>query len=236
LHPFDWQRIRLAGFEIDGTLYDPRALRYRILAALVGHCLRNPSDIGILRIIREFRRYRERLAVDEAHPISRLQYSLPAEQLGVEPAEVRAVVELWMLQRPLAYLRACRFPVVDRFIEELRGAGIVVAVLSDYPVADKLEALGLEVDLQVSAVDGEVERLKPHPRGLQRVMELAGIGPDRAVMIGDRLERDGECARRAGMQYLIRSPGHASQEAFFGEYSEIFDSFLSSAADRAALK
>ena len=109
-------------------------------------------------------------------------------------------------------------------------------MLSDYPAADKLGALGLEVDLQVSAIDDEVERLKPHPRGLQHVLELAGIEPDRTVMIGDRLERDGECARRAGTKYLIKSPGHPSREPFFREFSELLDSFVSSAAEGAALQ
>jgi putative hydrolase of the HAD superfamily len=75
--------------------------------------------------------------------------------------------------------------------------------LSDYPSRTKIAALGLHADYHVSASD--VGLLKPHPRGLQRLMELAGTAPEETLLIGDRLARDGEAARRAGCLCLLRS-------------------------------
>jgi putative hydrolase of the HAD superfamily len=66
-----------------------------------------------------------------------------------------------------------------------------------------LFALGLEADYVVSA--SEVGVLKPHPRGLLKILQLAGEGPETAVLVGDRAERDGESARRAGVKALIRT-------------------------------
>jgi FMN phosphatase YigB (HAD superfamily) len=120
-------------------------------------------------------------------------------------------------------------------MQALRTAGVAVAVLSDYPAADKLAALELEADILVSAVDPRVDRLKPHPRGLQRVIELAGVEPEKTVMIGDRDERDGECARRAGARWLIKAASDRSQ-GFFKDYSTLLESFERSAAEEAALQ
>src|SRR3546814_7573830 len=107
---------------------------------------------------------------------------------------------------PLAYLPACRFDGLDRLFDGLRGSGRPIAILSDYPGEAKLRALGLTADLHVSAVDPDVDRLKPHPKGLLRVVERLGLRTDECLFIGDRAERDGECARRAGMPYLLKTP------------------------------
>ena len=121
-------------------------------------------------------------------------------------------------------------------MQTLRESGIVVAALSDYPAADKLAALELDADLQVSAVDPEVDRLKPHPRGLQRVLDLAGVSGDQSVMIGDRDERDGECARRAGTHWLIKTSGGQSEGPHFREYADLLKSFEQRAAEEATLQ
>lgn len=233
---FDWQDIRLAVFDVDGTLYDQRCLRPKMLFELLTHCLRRPGDLRVLRLIAEFRRSREKLAVAEAEGIGELQYLRPAANLGWEPTEARRTLEDWMLDRPLKHLRACRFSAVDSFMQVLQESGIVVAVLSDYPAADKLAALELDADLQISAVDPEVDRLKPHPRGLQRVLELAGVAADQSVMIGDRDERDGECARRAGTRWLIKTSGDRPAELYFKEYADLLKSFEQSAAEEATLQ
>ena len=221
----DWRDVRLVVFDIDGTLYDQRCLRPKMLLELLTHCLRHPGDLRVLRLISEFRRFREELAVGEAEGIGKVQYQQPAERLGIEPSEARRLLDSWMLERPLKHLRPCRFVGVDSFMRVLHRSELTVAVLSDYPAADKLAALGLEADLQVSAVDPEVDRLKPHPRGLQRVLEIAGVAAEQTVMIGDRDERDGECARRAGTQYLIKSSSRQPGTHHFREYADLLNSF-----------
>jgi FMN phosphatase YigB (HAD superfamily) len=121
-------------------------------------------------------------------------------------------------------------------MHSLNRSGVTIGVLSDYPAADKLAALELEADLQVSAVDPEVDRLKPHPRGLQRVIEICGVATEQVVMIGDRDERDGECARRAGTRYLIKSSVGQPGMHRFSEYADLLNSFEQRSAEDAALQ
>ena len=127
----------------------------------------------------------------------RLQYVLP----GHEPHRVRAIVTEWMEERPLPLLRAFRAAGVAELFARLSESH-VLAVHSDYRAERKLAALGLAAQLTVAAED--VGRLKPDPAGLHRLMAQAKAEPARTLMIGDRDERDGEAARRAGVRSLIR--------------------------------
>ena len=89
------------------------------------------------------------------------------------------------------------------WISELQKNGKTVVVLSDYPTKDKLEALGIEVDGQYGPDDDRINELKPSPKGLQVIMQDYGISPEDIIMIGDRSEKDGECAKGAGVDSLI---------------------------------
>ena len=232
---FDWDTTELVVFDIDGTLYDQRPLRRRMAFELAKHCLTRPWKVGDLRIISCFRRTREQLAGEESTGVIEKQFERPATELQVDPARIRQVVEFWMEERPLGFLRRCRYPSVGAFMDELRAQQKSLAVLSDYPTRRKLDALELEVELQVSAVDPQVDRLKPHPRGLERVLELAGVDPGRAVLIGDRDDRDGECARRAGVRYLLKGGGGRSGIGFT-DYSQLHRAVRMSGAEKSTLQ
>src|SRR3546814_20454438 len=78
-----------------------------------------------------------------------------------------------------------------------------------------MKALGLKAHLTVSDTDEDVGRLKPDPAGLQKIIAIAGIAPRRSLMIGDRLDRDGEAARQIGMKELIRSRHSLTEPATF---------------------
>lgn len=209
-------RLRAVVFDLDGTLYDAAPLRRRMAVELLGHCLLHPRRAGLPRRLQRFRRERERLAEEGTEGIARRQYERPADRLGVDPDELRAEVEEWMLRRPLRHLGRFRAAGAARFFAELRERGIRIGVLSDYPAAAKLEALGLAADATVAATDPDVDRLKPDPAGLIRLLDRLGTAPDACLVIGDRDERDGECARRAGAACLLRAarPGPVRFRSF----------------------
>lgn len=232
----DWQRVQLVVFDVDGTLYDQRCLRRKMVAELLQHCLSHPGDLQLLRLIARFRRTREALAEEEVAGIEELQYRRPAADLGLAPQVVRQQVEAWMLHRPLKYLRRCRFESVEAVFAALKHQGKAIAVLSDYPADSKLAALGLEADILVSAVDPEVDRLKPHPAGLARVLDLAQVSPEAGLLIGDRDDRDGESARRVGMPYLLKSASQAPPGVGFTGFAELLSSLGEIRAGDAALE
>ena len=205
MEQIDWSPIRLVVFDLDGTLYDQNCLRRRMLRELGLYCLRHPRAVGLFRVIGVFRRARERLAEEQASNIAQLQYERPAAKLAMRPEAVAEVIREWFEERPLRHLECCRYASIDQVFESLRGSGRQVGVFSDYPVRDKLRALNLEADLVAAAVEAEIDRLKPHPAGLERLMRRAGATPEQSLMIGDREDRDGACARNAGVRYLIKT-------------------------------
>ncbi|MEY2619909.1 MAG: hypothetical protein RL522_2911 [Pseudomonadota bacterium] len=202
LGPIDWDAVDLVVFDVDGTLYDAQRLRRKMLGLLLAAAWQTRST-QTLRVLRTFRSVREALG-DEAHPeFMTLQYTRTAACTGCDVTTVRAMVTDWMEQRPLPWLRACRWPQVDALFDALRIAGKQVAVWSDYPAREKLQALGLQADLVVAATDPEIARLKPDPRGLLALLQCTGVPATRALMVGDRLDRDAEAARRAGVPALV---------------------------------
>ncbi len=198
----DWGRIDLVVFDVDGTLYDASRLRRMMLAQLLAAAWSERS-LHTLRVLRTFRSVREALGREEHPAFLDLQYTRTATRAGCDADTVRALVQQWMEQRPLAMLRACRWPQVEAVFHGLRAAGKPVAVWSDYPAQDKLQALGLHADLVVAATDPEIARLKPDPRGLLALLERTGVPAARALMVGDRLDRDAQAARRVGAQALV---------------------------------
>ena len=123
----------------------------------------------------------------------------------------------------MPYLKACRRPGAKQLFANLRSAGKTIGVLSDYPAQEKLAKLEFDADIVVSARDPEVDVQKPHPRGILRVMEVAGVSPGATVMIGDRAERDGEMGRRAGVRTYLLSKDPLPGWLCFRSFHEFLD-------------
>ncbi len=226
----DWSRIRLVAFDVDGTLYRQRPLRLRMARDLVVHAALS-RDRGAVRVLSAYRRIREQLGDAETPDFEPALVARTVAGTGVPPERVRAVVAEWIDRRPLPYLKACRYPGVEALFDGLRRAGKVVGVLSDYPARAKLAALGLSADLVVSAADPGVGRLKPHPHGLRTLLDAAGVAAAEAVLIGDRPERDGLCARRAGAHPLIRASRPIKGWQTFVRYDDpLFEPLLAPSA------
>ena len=210
----DWDAVDLVVFDVDGTLYDAHRLRGVMARHLALDAARTFS-LRTLRILHVFRQVREELADEGCTAFIEAQYVRTAQRTGCGQAQVRALVHEWMERRPLPLVAACRHPGVDRLFEALHAVGRRVAVLSDYPARAKLDALGLRADPVVCAHDLQVARLKPDPRGLHAILAATGVPARRAVMIGDRFDRDAAAARRAGVRALVRSRrAHAAVPTF----------------------
>lgn len=222
----NWDAIRLVVFDVDGTLYNQRRLRLLMLRDLLAHTVVTRS-VETLSILRRYRKVREALGDQEIDGFDDVLVERTAGAAGVARAKVKSAVSEWMEHRPLAHVRACRYPHLVELFAALKRRNKIVAIFSDYPAIDKLRALDLTADVIVSSVDQNVGILKPNPRGLNHIMAATGIFPDQTVLIGDRTERDGEAARRAGVAALIRSDKPIQDWPSFSGYdSSIFSPLL----------
>lgn len=210
----DWSKVKLVIFDVDGTLYDQSRLRKKMGRRLLSHYLFRPWNAYDLQIIRVFRKERELMNFNPVKNIEEAQYSLCASKIKAPAETVKKVIEKWMYQAPLEYLYGCSYPGIQDFFTSLKKRNKKIAVYSDYPATEKLLALGLNADLVVSSTDKEVDALKPDPAGLTYIMKSLDISAEDCLFIGDRDELDGECARKAGMQYYILSNEDKKRDFF----------------------
>ena len=199
LAPTDWEDVRLGAFDVGGTLYRQRSLRLRIARDMLLHTMVT-FDVNVIRVVGACRRIRERLAVED---FDRVLVAETANATSTAPERVHAIVSEWMELRPIPYLKGCLHAGITKLFAGLQRAGKIIGILSDYPAEAKLAAMGLTPHHVVSAID--VGLLKPHCKGLQLLIEVAGVTAANTVFIGDRADRDGVAGRRAGVRTLIRS-------------------------------
>ncbi|WP_370673975.1 HAD family hydrolase [Pleomorphomonas sp. PLEO] len=214
----NWDSIRLVVFDVDGTLYDQKSLRLRMLTDLVSHTLASRS-LTTLRVLRAYRQLREKIGDEEVQDFDDILLDRTSQKARIDKAKIAALVHEWMERRPLAHIGACLCPHIEDLFVALKRRDKLIGVFSDYPAEDKLRAMGLKADFIVSATDAGVGILKPNPRGLEVIMAAACVGPQETIMIGDRADRDGEAARRAGVAALIRSGKPLVGWSSFSDYA-----------------
>ena len=200
----DWRAVKLVVFDVDGTLYRQRTLRLLMLRELLQHCIMTATTMPA-RVLSTYRSIRETLGDAEVEGFEPLLIARTARETGCSHDTVESIVSEWIEHRPLRHLASCRYPLLPELFSGLKLRGKIVGILSDYPARGKMHAIGLVPDYVVAAGDPEVGVLKPHPRGLQVLMAAAGADAAETVVIGDRPERDGAAAARAGTAALIRS-------------------------------
>ena len=218
--------IRAFIFDVDGTLYDQRKLRQKISWEMLRFLVAHPTGLRDFKILWDFRKARKKNTSLIDGDIEKRQFEWGAKASKVSEEKVQQAVQYWMFTRPLFYLDVCCYPGARELFAQLKEKGILIGVFSDYPAKDKLQALGLEVDVMVSATDADVDRLKPDPKGLMVAASKLKTPVKECLFIGDRDDKDGECARRAGMPYLIlnRRRRNCSSNGF-NTFTEIVEWF-----------
>jgi FMN phosphatase YigB (HAD superfamily) len=199
--------IRAVLFDLDGTLYEQRRMRVLMAMELATLLVTHPfSARRRLRALAAYRKAQEALRSEAGGAVSpRTQIELAAKRSGVPVDEVDALVDEWMFRRPLKYLPSCRAEGLLDLLSLLDRTGTALGVLSDYPAAAKLGALGIgeRFSLVLCSSDADVGRLKPDPRGFLRAAERWQIDPGEVLVVGDRVEVDGLGAVAAAMPCVI---------------------------------
>jgi phosphoglycolate phosphatase/putative hydrolase of the HAD superfamily len=214
-----FKNIRAVIFDIDGTMYSQFKMRVFMIWEFLRYYLAHPGQALQIEILLMFRKRRE--LGNSAEDWEMEQYRFLADKFKVSETFVRHLVEKWMFKIPLKYLPRCRYPGLLEFVSMLKAKGIVTGVFSDYPAEEKLQALGVSVSLSVSADDKRINKLKPEPDGFLFLSKQLGILPKDCVIIGDRDDRDGEAARRAGMPFLLFSPGRPVSPGSFQNFFQL---------------
>ena len=205
----NWQAVQGVIFDLDGTLYAQSRMRRYMLGAILSH----PQRFRIAHVLYIYRRERNRRKGQIFANLSEATYQWCRKFLSITREEFEEIYTLWMHRKPLHYIKNCVYMGVPEVFTLLREKGKKIAVLSEYPVREKLQALDLQADVCCSA--DEVHALKPHVKGLQRVLKRLSLQPQHCVYIGNEIYRDGHCAAHLGVHFVhIRRPSYFYRQFF----------------------
>ena len=199
------RRIRAVLFDVDGTLYRQRPLRFLMAAELATLAFRQPRRApAVWRALSAYRKAQETLrGRDEADSAQQLR--IAAAQVGMTQDGVAAIVDEWMIERPLKYLSRCRADGLVDLLDFLTSRHVRIGVLSDYPAQKKLDALGVGqyFSLVLCGGDPDVGAFKPNPRGFLAACETWQLAPADVLYVGDRVDADAAGAHAAKMPAVI---------------------------------
>lgn len=219
----NWDQLKLFIFDLDGTLYAQRPLRKCIGRALLRYYLPRPWRIGEISVIRQFRIMVEELRNRDIPDPANELFLQTAKKTGYDPARVRKIIEKWMYRYPLRHLNRFRYEGVPELFALLRKKGKNIAVYSDYPVQEKLEALGLSADATLYSLHPEINELKPGPGALESLMKKFGVRPEQCIFVGDRSDTDGKAAEQAGISFLLFKKGPEHSNVFTMIHDQLFE-------------
>lgn len=202
------ERIRAVIFDVDGTLYSLRKMRFFMAVNLFVSLIFKPWRWNEIVLLWIFRRNRELLARHSVKSISIKEYELSFLGRRINSEYSKQIVKKWMYDQPLRYLRICAYKGVVQWIHSLSGSGVKVAYFSDYPPLEKIKKLGLPCDYFVSSSDNEVDSLKPNPRGLLELASRMDVPLSDCLSVGDSKQKDEAAAKKIGMKFLLT---HGSQ-------------------------
>lgn len=198
------QGIRVLCLDIDGTLYPKRMLNSRMLR----------SSFPSLRLAMAFNWARaEYRRVQDEEPTLKpsreglldLQARLVAGRLGRPMTEqslqkIRSAIDKQFYQAWERSFRSIKaYDGMQEALVRVKQHGFFIAVFSDFPLAKKLETLGI-IDLVDMAYSSEESGyLKPSGNAFSFLVEHLAVQPAQVLFIGDSYSKDCQGAKRAGM-------------------------------------
>ena len=197
IHP-DWPRLAALAEECAGRTFAAEEMR-RAFGEML-RCLGAPEPGG--RVIRQ----------DGRHWTFRAMY----EGLGLEEAACESLVGRIDAAHAERHVWCGCDVDAPRVIDELKGRGLLVAVISnteDGRVRDALELAGLARRFDVIVDSHLVGVSKPDPAIFRHALGLLGVEPGEAVFVGDSYAHDALAARAAGLAAVLLDPLDLHPEA-----------------------
>lgn len=185
--------------DLDGTLYNQQGVQFIMGCFLVIYYFFHPWKKKELKILIKFRKNRER----NTKNIVNNQYIVLAKEYKKSVQEIEMIIDKWIMKKPLKVIYYLRDKNLLKLIKYLKRKGIKIIIYSDYPTMNKLKSLKISYDQAYDSTHPEIRVLKPDPKGLQYILKVNKLKNEEVLFVGDRDSKDGECARKCQISYII---------------------------------
>ena len=194
------KKLRGVIFDVDGTLYNQKAVRKKMAIRLIGYYFTHMIRWRELFGIYVFRRLRER---KEIGCISfEDQIKIAGEKAGLDTEQLTKAIEKWMFNVPLDLIKRYQYLGVVELIKELKKKNIKIIIYSDYDPIAKLDAINIEPDFIFFPDGNHINELKPSRKTMLYILSITKLKSDESVYIGDREEKDGASARLVNIEFI----------------------------------
>ena len=192
--PFQYDRIRLVSWDVDGTLFSFLRLATELIKETLVEANSSGWRVtaGKLRQILQFHRIVEKQRRNCTCTVVRTEL----ETVRNGQAFQREAMDLALRKIPP---RSSALKLLECF----RQRGLIQVALSDFECGYKLQALGLSRFFQNAYSCQQLGFWKPSPVPLMKIQEEYRVSPDEHLHIGDRRDTDGEACLRNGCQFLL---------------------------------
>jgi FMN phosphatase YigB (HAD superfamily) len=214
------ENLKLILFDVDGTLYNHTYIRRRMMTDLFLHLATLRLCPVELRIIKTFRKEREKHQGYASERLEREQYEWCANALNLPVEQVERCIRRWMYTYPLNFLARAKFHGLDALFQYIHEHPVRIAIYSDLPVNDKMKALQLHADETFCSIDPEIGQLKPSKKGLAYICRKMHCTPEETLYIGDRIDTDEQGASNLNIPFLLVDKKAATEGIFYTQLLE----------------
>jgi HAD superfamily hydrolase (TIGR01549 family) len=201
-------KIKAFIFDVDGTLYQQGKLHKLIIIRIIKYFFTNPVSaieaiVSILSYRYSLEKLRSMKSIDGL--LVEKQLEIASDVCFLKINKIKHHIVRWMEIEPFNLFHKAKYPFSDLFFSEAKKRGYKLAVLSDYPINNKLVALGWKYlfDMELSSQDININKLKPNPDGMNHIINMFGLTPEEVIYVGDRYDIDTETAYNAGVECII---------------------------------
>jgi len=200
--------IKALCLDIDGTLYPKCMLNLRMMRSVF------PSLALGLRFNAVRQEYRIIQEEESTKPANReglltRQANLMLARFGKPVTEESTLLMRKRIDHQFydswqrTFLTVKAYVHMREALEMAKGEGLQIVVFSDFPVAEKLQTLGIAdlVDVALSSEDSGY--LKPSAKAFSYLLDHVDALPSEVLYVGDSYTKDCQGAKRAGMHSAL---------------------------------
>lgn len=209
-------KLKVVAFDVDGTLYPNWVMYLRSI----------PFGIAHFKKLLSFARVRKRIrTIKPVHDFYRLQAEQYASLMNMTVQEaMEQIRRVFYSQWEEVVLDIKPYPHLQEVLFQLKEKGYKLAVLSDFPIGNKLRYLGLDSLWDATFSCEEIGYLKPNPEPFNLLPAHFAVQPYEVLYVGNNYRYDIEGAKRIGFHtaYLHCFPRWCPAADFkFSDYRQL---------------
>ena len=200
----DLKKYKVWILDFDGTLYYQFPVRLAMGFWLIFYYLLHPFRIQELLLILEYRKLRNNLpgvSFNDNNPSDLLIKKL-CKKYHRESNDVTDIVKSWTQIKPCFFINKFQRCELIKTIQDYQRKGVLMVVYSDNPLQEKIKAVSFIPDYCFDSDHALIRCMKPNAQGVNNIVGYLGVKKKDTLYVGDRDDRDGICAKNAGLKYF----------------------------------